>query len=264
MKALFSTLAGLTIVIILAAVIVGSIFWSRLPDMLANHLSAKIKVAVSIANLRAKWGEIDINKIQIANLPKSVLANAFTCEQIAIITPYSNYLNQNIVIDEISLDSVYLGLEFDSATGTSGNWTRIMSHLQNSSEDGEKSRKKKRKEEDTSLPSKASRTLLIRKLILTNIDTDVVYRKDGSKIHKLPRIPRIELTNISSEGGVPMDQIMKSVLGEMLKQVFLKQNLKNMFQELLKPDNVIKDYLSPLKGLFNANPQAKSSIDANS
>ncbi len=238
MKVLLSTFAGLIIVIILAAAIIGSILWSRLPDLLADHLSKEMKVPISIATIRAKWGEIDINKIQVANLPKSLLTHAFSCDQIAVITPYSNYFSQNVIIEEIDLNSVYLGLEFDSATGTNGNWTRIMSNLQSPSDS----------------PSQSNRSLLIRKLILTNIDVDVVYRKNGNKVHKLPRIPRMELTNISSEGGVPMDQIMKSVLGEMLKQVFIKQNLKNMLQELLQQQTPIKDYLAPFQGLFNARP----------
>ncbi len=266
MKTFFASLAGLIVIVILAVVVVGFIFWSRVPDILANNLSKKMKVSVEIDSIGLGWGKIDVKKIQIGNPPGSILAKAFKCNQILVQAPFTNYLKQNIIIEEIDVNDVYLGLEFDSASGTSGNWTTIMGNLQASTGTNEKSdpssssRKKKKKKQESPPPPAASgkseRTVLIRRLVLTNIDVDVVYRKEGGKVQKLPRIPRIELTNISSEGGVPLDQVMNSVLGQMLKEVFLKQNLKNMMQNLLdNPNNSIQQYLSPFKGLFNAVPQ---------
>lgn len=97
-----------------------------------------------------------------------------------------------------------------------------------------------------------TRSVLIRRLILTNIDVDVVYRKEGGKVQRLKRIDRIELTDVSSEGGLPVDQLMNSVLGQMLKSVFEKQNLKNMLQNLLQePSGTIQKYLGPFQGLWN-------------
>ncbi|MES2122485.1 MAG: hypothetical protein V4492_06880, partial [Chlamydiota bacterium] len=105
-------------------------------------------------------------------------------------------------------------------------------------------------------PDENARSVLIHKLILTNINVDVVYRKDGGKIKRLPPIDRIELTEVSSEGGLPMDQIMNSVLGQMLKSVFEKENLKNMMQDLLQNQGDIQKYISPFKGLLNTAPSA--------
>jgi hypothetical protein len=256
MKTFFSTLAGLAVIIILAAVIVGFIFWSRVPDILANNLAKKLKVSVEIDSIGLGWGKIDLKKISIGNPPGSILAKAFACNEIDVLAPFSRYLNQNVIIDEIDVKDVYLGLEFDSASSTSGNWTTIMGNLKSSTGGsiGTTNGKKKKKQE-LAPSAGSSRTVLIHRLILTNIDVDVVYRKDGGKVQKLPRIPRIELTEISSQGGLPLDQIMNSVLGEMLKQVFLKENLKNMMQNLLENENPIQKYLSPFKGLFNAAPQ---------
>jgi uncharacterized protein involved in outer membrane biogenesis len=238
MKIFISTLTGLIVIIILIAVIVGFVFWSRVPDMLANNLSKKMRVPVSIDSMGLGWGKIDIKKIDIGNPPQSILAKAFSCNEIDVHAPFTHYLNQRVVIDEIDLNDLYLGLEFDSASSTKGNWTTIMNNLNSSTAVGQKSEKK------------ASRSVLIHRLVLTNIDVDVVYKKDGGKVKKLPTIPRVELTEISSEGGLPMDQVMNSVLGEMLKQVFIKENLKNMLQELMNQPGPIQQYLSPFKGLF--------------
>lgn len=237
MKIFFSTLAGLIVLIILAAAIVGFIFWSRVPDMLANNLSKKMKVSVTIDSMGLGLGSIDLHKMDIGNPPKSILSKAFSCNEIDVKAPLTRYLSKNIVIDEIDLKDVYLGLEFDSPSGTKGNWTRIMSNIQSTS--------------SISKEKKTERTVLIHRIVLTNINVDVVYKKDGGKIKKLPTIDRIELTEISSQGGIPMDQITNSVLGEMLKQVFIKENLKNMMQDLLQdPSSPVQKYLAPFKGLF--------------
>ena len=251
MKVFFSTLAGLIVVIIVAAVIVGFIFWSRVPDMLANNLSKKMGVSVSIDSMGLKWGKIDLKKIEIGNPPNSILAKAFSCREIDVNAPFTRYLNKHIVIDEIDLQDVYLGFEFDSATGTNGNWTRIMNNVQASTSAGQPKRKKGE-------PAPANeRTVLIHRIVLTNINVDVVYKKDGGKVKRLPTIPRMELNEISSEGGLPMDQITNSVLGEMLKQVFIKENLKNMLQELMnQPGSPIQQYLQPFKGLFGEAEEA--------
>jgi uncharacterized protein involved in outer membrane biogenesis len=242
MKIFFSTLAGLIVIIILAAVIVGFIFWSRIPDMLANNLSKKMKVSVAIDSIGLGWGKIDLKKIEIGNPPNSILSKAFSCNEIDVNAPFTHYLDKNIIIDEIDLKDVYLGLEFESASSTKGNWTTIMNNIQSTTTTSQVNKKKNQ--------AASQRTVLIHRLVLTNIDVDVTYRKDSGKVKKLPTIPKIELTEISSEGGLPMDQIMNSILGEMLKQIFIKENLKNMLQDFMNQPSPVQQYLAPFKGLF--------------
>src|SRR5579871_2743371 len=172
MKVFFSTLAGLIVIIIVAAVIVGFIFWSRVPDMLANNLSKKMGVSVAIDSMGLGMGKIDLKKIEIGNPPNSILAKAFSCREIDVNAPFTRYLSKNIVIDEIDLQDVYLGFEFDSASGTNGNWTRIMNNIQSSMAAGQPKRKKGEP------APKPERTVLIHRIVLTNINVDVVYKKD--------------------------------------------------------------------------------------
>ncbi len=253
MKTIFSTLTGIIVVIILAAVIIGFISWSRVPDILANNLSKKLKVSVEINDMSLRWGKIEIDKVSIGNPPGTILSKSFSCNSIDVLAPLPNYLDQRVIIDEIDVNDVYLGLEFDSASGTEGNWTRIMGNLEASTGQEPPGKKKKKGSKKAPAPAPAptsQRSVLIRRLILTNINVDVVYRKEGGKIQKLKTIDRIELTNVSSEGGLPMDQVMNSVLGQMLKSVFEKQNLQNMMQDLMQPGNIQK-YIDPFKGFFN-------------
>ncbi|MBI3236965.1 MAG: AsmA family protein [Chlamydiales bacterium] len=238
-------MTGIFVIVVVAALIIGFIGWARLPDIIANSVSKKLKVSTEIGDMGLKWSEITIDHVSIGNPPGCTLPKAFSCDEIRIMTPFSRYLDQQVVIDQISLDKVYLGLEFNSAKGTDGNWTQIMKNLDTSTGQTTKSKKEKSKS-----PS-SDRSVLIRSLVLTNIDVDVFYRKEGGKIHRLKRIDRIELTDISSEGGLPTDQIMNSVLGQMLKSVFEKQNIQNMLQNLLQQPSDVQKYLDPFKGFFN-------------
>lgn len=214
------------IILLLALVIAAFLGWSRVPDYLAQTLSRKLQVAVQIDDIHLGPTNIEVEHIEIGNTPRSILARAFAAKTIDIKTPIIRYLKDAIVINEIDIDQIYLGLEFNSASSTDGNWTEIMGNLERSLQNTKEQASKK--------------TVLIKKLVLTNIQTDVVYRKEGSRVKRLPTISRIELNNISSEGGFPIDQLTKSVLGQMLQDVFLKQNLQNMLQQLSPLNNLQK------------------------
>lgn len=225
--------------IIVCAVILLIIVKSRIPDMVTNNLSKKLKVAVSIDSMDFLPTAIQVNKMVIAN-PSGYgyLPKAFSSEEIRINAPLTRYLATNIVIDEIDVNDIYLGLEFDSAKSTNGNWTVLMSNYQKEAKFNELSSEQKK------------RTVFIKKLLLRNISVELIFLKDGTKVKRLPKIDQIELENISSEGGLPMDQLMNSVLGNMLKSVFTKENLQNMLKDLFNPEKTIDKVIKPFKGLF--------------
>lgn len=243
MKTFLKSIGGLFAIIILAAVVIAFISWSRVPDILATNLSKKMKVTVDIDEINLGFSNINVEKIKIGNPPNSILPKAFSADLVSVNSPLTRYLDKNIVIEEINISDIYLGLEFNTPRGTQGNWTTIMGNVSSSTSSSSK---------------KINKTLLIKRLVLTNIATEVAYKESGH-VKKLPIIDRIELTNISSEGGFPMDQLMSSVLGQMLKQVFIKQNLQNMLEGILQnpqelienPRGAIQKAIEPFtKGLF--------------
>jgi uncharacterized protein involved in outer membrane biogenesis len=239
MRTFFASVAGFLFVIAIVIVIACFIGYSRLPDYLANQLSKKLQVAVNIDTISLSLKGIKIKNIEIDNPQGAVQPQAFKCSEIAIQTPLTHFFHKQIVIEAITISDAFLDLEFESASATKGNWSTIMGNLQQSQGAGK--------------PKKMSseRTLLIKSLILSPIDVDVVYLKNSSKVQHLPRIDRIELTDISSQEGVPLDQILNSVLGQMLKSVFVKENLKNMLQDLIQnPPSGVQKFIAPFKGLF--------------
>lgn len=237
MKVFLRSVTGLVVIIILGAVIFGFIFWSRIPDIVASNMSKKLKVPVEIADIDLSMKSIEIDKLEIGNPKGYYLPRAFGAEHIAIDAPLSRYFHDHILIDEIDVDNVYVGLEFDSPKGTEGNWTQIMKNVHSSAS------------------QKSKKTVLIHKLILSNIKCDLLYRSQGKKVTHLPEIKRIELHDISSEGGGAMDQIMNSALGEMIKQVFVEQNMKDALNNILDQiqgggNSQVQQGIQIFRGLF--------------
>lgn len=230
------------IILIIAIVFLVIMGKSRLPDMLANNLAKKLQVAVSIDSMQIQSSEIGVKKLEIANAKGYSLPKAFSAEEILVKTPYTEYFHNPIIVEEIEVNDIYLGLEFDSAKGSSGNWTKIMSNYK-------KGAHLEESENNT-------RQIQIKKLILNNIQADLLFNKNGGKIKRLPTINQIILTNITTEkGGFPTDQLMSSILGQMLKEVFIQENLGNMIQGVFdQPTKAFKNVTKPLKGFFNTVP----------
>ena len=196
-----------------------------------------MKVSVEIDDIDLSMNSIEIEKVEIGNPKNSILPKAFSCEVIDIFAPLMNYFDNNIVIDMIKIDDIYLGLEFEAPGKTQGNWTTIMGNFKASES-----------------PSKSTKTVLIKKLILSNIRMDLAYRTGDRKIQKLAPIDHLEFNNISSEGGIPTEQITNIIFKQMLKSVFDKANLKNMLEGVLDPQGSTWDKMvEPFKDLFNAN-----------
>lgn len=224
---------------ILFCLVIAAIFLtsSLAPDFIATGLSKNLKVPVSIESMSFSFDSITVKKLDVANLPNSRLQTALSVNKICSKANLLNYLDNTIRIEQITLDDIYLGLEFDSAKGTQGNWTVLMGNLEATT---------------ASAPKENTKSVIIKELVLTNIQVDVFYRASGGDVKRLKPIPRIVLYNINSSQGFPTDQIMQSVLGQMLKSVFVDENLKNMFEGLFldQPKNAIDSVLQPLKGFW--------------
>lgn len=233
MKSFCFGLVKLVVIILLALIIFAFIAKSRLPDIVSNNLSKKINVPVQIDDIHLNWNRIDIDKITIGNPSGSVLPKAFSCDRLFSLAPFTNYLKRHVIIDQIEIDNVYLGLEFKSPLSTDGNWSKIIDQITTSS-------------------TSNFRTVLIRRLILTNIDVDLVYLSEGNSVKRLRHIDRIELNDVSSEEGIPANQITSLVIQEMIKHVLLEQNLQNLIKDVIKsPEKGIKKILNPFKKIFN-------------
>lgn len=236
MKKLFGGIVGAIVLIIIIGALVLFFGWSQVPDMLASRLSKKLGVQVTIDDISLSMNSIDVQKIMIGNTPGGTLPKSFSADQVLAVAPLFAYLHDDIVIDEIDVDNIYLGLEFDAPGKKTGNWTKIMGNLEAS---------------EKASSSKSNKTVLIKKLILTNINITLAYTTGGKAPQQLSPIKRLEFTNVSSTTGLPMDQITEIIMREMLKQVFSKEGLQNMIEGFLQsPQKGVENLLKPFSNIL--------------
>lgn len=227
----------LALIVILAALYF--IALSRGPDILAGYLSKELGVSVSIDSVKPRWDTFRVEMFDVANESGYTLPKAFSAKTIELKAPASTYFSDPVVVEQITVDTIYLGIEFDSTTSASGNWTKLMSHYQDKAD----------------LAAKDGKKVLIKKMIFTNIQADLIFHNQGGKIQKLPLIPRIELTNISTEGGFPINQLTSSILGQLIKQAFMQYHIDSMLLQV--PGKAVELFMKPFEGVFNAAPNQK-------
>lgn len=227
---------GVIVVLVLAAILV----WNMLPSIVSRDLSKRTKVSVSIGAFGITPSSLKVDRIRMGNPPGSILKDALSIDEVKVSVPLTRFFDDNIVIDLMTMDDVYLGLEFESQRSTKGNWTTIMQNLKESTSSD------KKKAQDTG----KSTSVLIKKLIITDLQIELAYRSDR-KVRKLRPIEKIELDNISSEGGLPTAQITDIIMSEMLKEVFSKEGLQNMLQNVLPGGDSGGGVQGVFKGLFS-------------
>ncbi len=238
MKKAFIIIFGLIIVLCLAAILA----WNMFPTIVSHKLSKRAGVSVTISDIRISPSNLKVDGIRIGNpLGYSKTPRALSADHTTISVPLTRFFDKRIVIDEMTMDDVYIGLEFDSPNSKKGNWTTIMNNMSKSTK--EDSDKAKTKGETTSV--------LIKRLVITDLQIELAYKTGGRANRKLRPISRIELTNISSEGGIPTAQIMHIIMEETLRNIFSKEGLQNMLEGILNPSDSGGNAIDTLRGLFS-------------
>lgn len=219
----------LSLVLIFVAVFFA---WNMFPSWISAKLSKEAGVTVTICDMRPSFDAIKIDRLNVGNPPGRVLSRALSVQSTYAKAPLTHFLEEEIVIPYMNLKEIYVGLEFDSRTSKKGNWTTIMENLKRATSD----------------PARAKRSLLIKKLVLENLDIELAYTNERGKTKKLKTIKKIEFNNVSSTGGVPTAQIMHLIMKQALLEIFSIENIQNMLQDVLTPSNGIKKTLKGLLG----------------
>lgn len=208
-------------VLILLVVLIGVCFvvlWGYLPSIISRELTGKAGVPVHVGAIYFTPSKIGVDDLVIMNPPKSVTKKALSIQETKIMAPLTNYLKSDIYIDEITIDDMFLSIEFDKKGSPNGNWATIMGNLKSRTSSGGKQRR-----------------VFIKRVVLTNVNAVLAYRNERGRVKKLSTIKHLELKNISSEGGIPSSQIMHIILQESLKSIFSLEGLQNLMQDVIAP-----------------------------
>lgn len=213
-------------------IIIGVLFfaWKKAPDFIASKLSDKMQVEVKIQDIGLSTNEVKVQKVEIANPAGSTLPKAFTVDTVQVDAPLTNYVKDQIVIDQVALNNIYISLELASANGMAGNWGKIIDNIKQTSGPQE-------------TKAENNKSILIKKLVLTNINVDLVNGLLGGKVQKLDPIPRLEFENVSSVSGVPLEQVISLIVTAVLKQ----ENVGNFIEKAIENPKEMLDQINPFK-----------------
>jgi len=201
---LFSALALLCLGIGIA------LTWTNRENILAHFMSRQLRVPVSIRSLDIGTSSAEISRMWIGNFPNSQTSTSFAAETLLLLAKLDQFFANPVTFEEISIDNIFVGIEFYDAKGEDSNWSRIL----------EKNKQKK----------SAPRDYLIRTLLLRNLTVEVT-QADG-KVKRYPTIKQMEFHNISSETGFPVDEIEKAIFDLMMKDLFKKLQLDRIFDTI--------------------------------
>lgn len=193
--------------------------YANSPLILSHIISHKTQLPVTIQKIDFHKGSFTIHDFQLANPKEARLPTALRTETIKVDAPYHQYFQDPIIIDQIHVDHSYLNIQIHDKEQTKGNWHTIIGNMT----------------EDHNSPLSIERPALIKKLILTNIKIDLILA-DG-KIHHLSPIARLEFDHVSSDKGIPTQEISEIIVQKMMGQIFLEKGLKAIIEA---PVNIIK------------------------
>ena len=212
-------LIAILVAVILVIAGLGYLAYLNSSMILAEIISKKTMTPVSIKDVIWEKDSFTIDDIMIANPKPARLPAAMRVKSVKVDAPYKQYFEDPILINQIHLDNVYVNIQIYNKDQTEGNWQTLMGNMA----------------VDYKSPLSIERSALIKKLILTNIQIDLIL-SDG-KLHHLSPIERLEFDNISSDKGIPTQEISEIIVQKMMQSIFLKKGLKSIIEA---PVDIIK------------------------
>ncbi|MEX0962215.1 MAG: hypothetical protein WDZ28_05115 [Simkaniaceae bacterium] len=250
MKKLLYFILTLLIIALLITGIVGSFLYINRVSILSNYLSQKMSTEVSIDKINVESGKITIEKVKIANPSGYTLSTALEVETIIFKAPFSQYFKRHIVLDEVSLQKIYIGIEFKNKALTEGNWTVLISNL-----DTNFTTTKPKEEHKVKKNFRTSRTVFIKKLLFLETYVDLMLYDDKTP-RKLSPIEKIEIDNVSSEEGIPTEEITEVIVHKLMEQITSLKGITNMILKV--PGKAVKTVIAPFSIFFGGSKKSNS------
>ncbi len=192
----------------IVACFVGYIYRHR-EEFTSNFLTKLLQVNCSVESIDFSPQGIKIKDIEIANPSNCSFPYAFEADEIDIKLNWSSFFkgltglsSHGMIISEIAIPNPEVTLEIFSLNGSDNNWSRILQAVA----------------KDTA-EEKPSRTVIVERLLITNIDVRV-------KNHVMPLLSAhpspiaiIEVKNLGDGAEFSTGSIVYTIFGILLKEV---------------------------------------------
>ena len=179
-------------------------------------LTQDFKVPITIENIYHNKKRITATNINVKNLRESISKKALQIQKTEIDAGIKEFFENPLTIDNINFQDITINVEYYNRSGTENNWADIIAVKTNI--------------------SKKPKSYLIKKIVFTNLQLSV-YKTDGS-VKNYPIIATLEINNISSDSGFPIDQLEKAIFNAVLKNIFSRFGLTNLL-DTINPTKLI-------------------------
>ena len=190
------------IALLIFAILMCYIFTSTI---LGSILTSSFGAKTTVNNTIISTNFVKIYTLKIRNPTGTKHRNALKIKTISIYAPLTNYLKENLIINEIILNDLMLDVEILPGNKNLSNWDQIISHIQNS-----KPSTKKSNSDST-----------VKLLQINNLK--VRYTDINGKT-KVTNIKNLTFKNLSTKNGDITSQIAKTIL---MRMIFNAKNLTN-------------------------------------
>ena len=162
------------------------------------------KTPVSVGAITFRSNNIYVDDFVISNPKEAKKTTALRIGLIDVTNPLEDYIKNDMVVESIHLENIYLNIELYNKQKTLGNWQTIMGNMSS----------------DTPVPNKVNQTsTLIKKITLKDIEIDLILFDTPTKtIH----IPSLIFYDIPTEDGLPAKQIAKAIVSKIVRSLFIE------------------------------------------
>ncbi len=198
------------IVFIAMLLALGTFLYLRIGTVISDSLSAKLGVKTKVDNINLLEKGLELEGFKIQNPRHSPVKNALTIENLGVKTPWMQVFANPIILDEISLENVYVSLVMSRDHKSACNWNILINNMSSGS------------------PKWYSikRTALIKHLVLKNVTIEI--QLFGKKPQTLSPIDKLEFFNIDVKEGIPTNEISSIIVNKMIGSIFSLNTVKSI------------------------------------
>lgn len=226
-------ISGLIFLALFLIVAGGILLFTMAPQLLSWSLGRAMKVSVEVKRIAFSKDEIACFDLIIDNPRKCVLPTALSCKKITMTAPYSNYFHNHTIINEIDLDGVYLTILMKTKNQNPCNWDKIFHAME---------------AKEAHAPSFfKNKQVTVKKLLIRNLDVTLVI--SGKAPITVPTIQTLEVDNIESNAGFPVEVLTHAITKKLVGQVFSMKTVKSAVTSLVKaPLSALQFFTGPMEG----------------
>ena len=190
--------------ITVSIVIIFLFVWLAKDSILSHYLFKDMGMKISASNIWVTPSSLKMTRFRIKNPSGFILKTAFSSKRVSAEYTYSDLKDNPGYIEQVTFNDAFLSIDCLNQGCSDNNWKNLSQNR-----------------------SGHKKNYIINRVIFENLTVEVLSPNNGSSAKKIQTIPYLELTQVSSEEGFPIQTI--------IQKVFQSANLQRYSQEFSQP-----------------------------